>query len=124
MEFDLQRFDEGEQVNEPEEPLITREQYQAALDDAKQLRERLAEFQRQPQIQQQQQPQQSPMFTPETVIKIDEAIQLQAQQFQAAHTAAIKTYNEFVQKEFAEPDFREVQRFATNEFFEQLPRSD
>ena len=46
--------------------------------------------------------------------------QRQAQQFYANHTAAINTYNEFASKAFAEPDFQNIQRFATNEFFEQL----
>ena len=46
--------------------------------------------------------------------------QRQAQQFYANHTAAVNSYNEFAQKEFAEPDFKEIQNFATNEFFEQL----
>ena len=44
----------------------------------------------------------------------------QAQQFYAQHTAAVNTYNEFVQKEFKEPDFQAIQQFATNEYFNQL----
>lgn len=48
------------------------------------------------------------------------AQQQQAQQFYNNHIAATQTYNEFAQKEFAEPDFKEIQQFATNEFFEQL----
>ena len=48
------------------------------------------------------------------------AQQRQAQQFYNNHLAAIQTYNEFAQKEFSEPDFKEIQKFATNEFFEQL----
>ncbi|MBQ6298650.1 MAG: hypothetical protein IJK81_13380 [Selenomonadaceae bacterium] len=48
------------------------------------------------------------------------AQQQQAQQFYNNHLAATQTYNEFAQKEFAEPDFKEIQKFATNEFFEQL----
>ena len=44
----------------------------------------------------------------------------QAQQFYNNHIAATKTYNEFAAKEFAEPDFKDVQNFAANEFFEQL----
>ena len=47
--------------------------------------------------------------------------QAQAQRFLNEHTAAVNTYNEFAQKEFAEPDFKAIQHFATNEFFEQLP---
>lgn len=46
--------------------------------------------------------------------------QQQARQFYDSHIAATQTYNEFVQKEFAEPDFKEIQNFAKNEFFEQL----
>ncbi|MBQ3441706.1 MAG: hypothetical protein IJG33_00525 [Selenomonadaceae bacterium] len=52
--------------------------------------------------------------------------QAQAAQFQQAqqsyneHKAAVETYNQFVQKESAESDFQAVQKFATNEFFEQL----
>lgn len=46
--------------------------------------------------------------------------QHQARQFYNNHLAATQTYNEFAQKEFAEPDFKEIQKFATNEFFEQL----
>ena len=44
----------------------------------------------------------------------------QAQESYDSHIAATQTYNEFVQKEFAEPDFKEIQNFAKNEFFEQL----
>ena len=40
------------------------------------------------------------------------------------HTAAVNTYNEFAQKEFAEPDFKAIQEFATNEFFEGLTPSE
>ena len=46
--------------------------------------------------------------------------QQQARQLHDAHVAAVETYNQFVQKEFAEPDFKEIQNFARNEFFEQL----
>lgn len=46
--------------------------------------------------------------------------QQQARQFYNNHLAATQTYNEFAQKEFSEPDFKEIQKFATNEFFEQL----
>lgn len=44
----------------------------------------------------------------------------QAQQYYANHTAAIKAYNDFAAKAFAEPDFQAIQQFAINEFFEQL----
>ena len=46
--------------------------------------------------------------------------QQRAQSFLNEHNAAISTYNEFAQKEFAEPDFKAIQQFATNEFFEGL----
>lgn len=52
------------------------------------------------------------------------AQQQQAQQFYKNHMAAIKTYNDFAAKEFAEPDFQAIQKFATNEFFEQLPPNE
>lgn len=48
------------------------------------------------------------------------AQQQQAQQFYNDHMAAVNTYNEFVKKEFAEPDFKAIQQFATNEYFNQL----
>lgn len=48
------------------------------------------------------------------------AQQQQAQQFYNDHMAAVNTYNEFVKKEFAEPDFQAIQQFATNDFFNQL----
>ena len=43
-----------------------------------------------------------------------------ARQLYDEHIAAVETYNQFVQKEFAEPDFKEIQNFARNDFFEQL----
>ena len=46
--------------------------------------------------------------------------QQQARQFYDSHVAAVETYNQFVEKEFAEPDFKEIQNFARSEFFEQL----
>ena len=46
--------------------------------------------------------------------------QQQAQQFYNEHLASTQIYNEFVQKESSEPDFKDVQNFATHEFFEQL----
>ena len=48
------------------------------------------------------------------------AQQQQQQQAQANYLAATQIYNEFAQKEFKEPDFKDIQHFATNEFFEQL----
>lgn len=45
----------------------------------------------------------------------------QAQQFYNAHMEALHNYNEFAAKALAEPDFKEIQNFAANEFFEQLP---
>ena len=44
----------------------------------------------------------------------------QAQQSYNEHRAAIDIYNQFAQKEMAEPDFGAIQNFATTEFFEQL----
>lgn len=44
----------------------------------------------------------------------------QQQQAQSNYLAATQIYNEFAQKEFKEPDFKDIQHFATNEFFEQL----
>lgn len=46
--------------------------------------------------------------------------QRQAQQSYNEHRAAIDIYNQFAQKEMAEPDFNAIQKFATTEFFEQL----
>lgn len=46
--------------------------------------------------------------------------QQQAQQFIATQQATMSTYNALVQKEFKEPDFKAIQNFAINEFFEQL----
>lgn len=46
--------------------------------------------------------------------------QAQAQQFLANHQAAVQEFNTFTQKAFAEPDFKDIQHFAINEFFEQL----
>lgn len=48
------------------------------------------------------------------------AQQQQAQAFLANHAAAVQSYNEFATRAFAEPDFKEVQNFAVNEFFTQL----
>lgn len=169
-----------------EEPPVTREQYQAAINELNQLKAKylalnqaVQQQQPAPQRQQVQQPPQQqfqpPQFkiTPEISKQINEAIdaeamalsgmskddvasldyaddndpriaqwnqaktlaqsnvfsairhaqinqQQQARQFFDNHTAAVNTYNEFVQKEFAEPDFQAIQQFATNDFFEQL----
>lgn len=46
--------------------------------------------------------------------------QQRTQHFLNEHAAAIQTYNEFAQKEFAEPDFKEIQNYATNDFFNSL----
>lgn len=162
----------------PEEKPITREDYQAKVKEAEQLKAQLAQYQQQQQVPQQpRQPAQvqQPQFrlTPEVSAKIAAAIkaeamaltnmsaddvanlayaenddphlvqwnqatsiaqnrvynaiqqaqvaqQRQAQQFYNNHLAATQTYNEFAQKEFSEPDFKEIQKFATHEFFEQL----
>lgn len=50
--------------------------------------------------------------------------QRQAQKFYEAHTATVKAYNDFVAKEFTEPDFQAIQQFAINDFFEQLPPNE
>lgn len=173
----------------PAEQPITREQYQAAINEANQLRTQLAQYQQpqqqqpapqpqqqQPQAQQAPRPQFQPQplkITPELAKQINDAISAeakamtgfsdddvasldyaddddprlaqwaqakslaksrvygaiqqaqnaqaqQAQQFYAQHAAAVKTYNEFVQKELKEPDFQAIQQFATNDFFNQL----
>lgn len=183
-EIDEQTKSQPAQTAQPaEEQSITREQYQAALDEANKLKAQLAEYQRQqaPPQQQPQQQQQPPQqyqpqplkFTPEVTAQINDAItaeamqltgfskddvaslefaddddprlpqwnqaknfatarvygaiqqmqlaqQTQAQQFLDNHRAAVNTYNEFAQKEIAEPDFKDIQQFATGEFFEQL----
>lgn len=172
----MQTADEPEKPDETpapvEQPQITREQYQAAINELNQLKAQIAATQQQqrPQVQTPQQP----IFTPEVSKQINDAInaeamqlsgmtaddvasleyaddddpriaqwnqakyfaqnkvygaiqqsqiqrQQQAQQFYANHAAAIQTYNEFAQKQFAEPDYQQVVQFATNEFFEQLP---
>ena len=46
--------------------------------------------------------------------------QLQAQQYIENQRAAIDSYNSFAQQEFKEPDFQNIQHFATNEFFSSL----
>ena len=56
----------------------------------------------------------------ETVRQGRIAQQQQQQQEQANYLAATQIYNEFAQREFREPDFKDIQHFATNEFFEQL----
>lgn len=48
------------------------------------------------------------------------AHQQHAQQIYNERLMAEKTYNEFVQKEITEPDFKAIQNFATNEYFEKL----
>lgn len=48
------------------------------------------------------------------------AQQQQAQAFLANHAAAVQSYNDFATRAFAEPDFKDVQNFAVNEFFTQL----
>lgn len=48
------------------------------------------------------------------------AQQQQAQAFLANHAAAVQSYNDFATKAFAEPDFKDIQNFAVNEFFTQL----
>ena len=51
--------------------------------------------------------------------------QQQAQQFLTTHQAAVQSYNDFVQKEFATvPNIQEIQNFAANEFFDQLPPNE
>lgn len=46
--------------------------------------------------------------------------QRRAQQFYNEHTAAINDYNEFAQKAMAEPDFKAIQQYATNDLFNAL----
>lgn len=50
-----------------------------------------------------------------------EAQRQQQQSFLAEHARAANVYNDYVQRAVAEPDFREVQNFAMNDFFSQLP---
>ena len=158
---------------------VSQEQYQAAINEANQLKAQLAQYQRQQQPPPQQQPlrpqfqPQQLRITPEVSKQINDAIiaeakamtgfsdddvasldyaddndpriaqwnqgkyfaqtkvygaiqamqiqqARQAQQFYDAQTSAIGTYNEFAQKEFAEPDFLAIQHFAANDFFMQL----
>lgn len=56
----------------------------------------------------------------ETVRQGRIAQQQQQQQAQANYLAATQIYNEFAQRELKELDFKDIQHFATNEFFEQL----
>lgn len=156
-----------------EKPPVTREQYQAVINELNQLKAQFAAMQpKQAQQPQQLQPPQL-RITPEMSARINEAItaeamklsgltkddvakldyaeeddpriaqwnqaksiaqsnvfsairqtqlaqQFQAQRFYNEHTVAMNSYNEFVKKEFAEPDFKAIQNFATNDFFEQL----
>lgn len=48
------------------------------------------------------------------------AQQQEAQRFFNEHAAAVNLYNEFARKEFAEPDFQAIQKYATGEFFDGL----
>lgn len=49
----------------------------------------------------------------------------QAQQFLATHQAAVQSYNDYVAKEVAtNPNMPEIQNFAANEFFAQLPPAE
>lgn len=41
----------------------------------------------------------------------------QAEAFMQAHDASVRDYNEFAQREMAEPDFQDVVKFATEDFF-------
>lgn len=168
-----------------EEPPITREDYQAKINEIEKLKAQIAALQsQQPQSQPRQKPlkQQTPQYqppqfklTPEISAKLNTAIkaeaiamtgfsddivasleyadaddphleqwsqaktiatnrvlnavqqaqqiqQAQAQQFISEHNAAIDTYNRFAHKEMAEPDYKEIVQFGTNEFFEQQPK--
>ena len=166
----------------PEEK-VSREDYQAVINEREQLKAQLAAYQiqqaqaqqqaQQPRPQAQQYQQSQRRLTPEDATKIKQAIaaeamaitgmtaddvasleyaddddprldqwaqaksiaqdrvytairqyqsnrQAQAQQFLANHQAAVQEFNTFAQKAFAEPDCKDIQHFATNEFFEQL----
>ena len=52
------------------------------------------------------------------------AQQQQAQQFFVQRAASINNYNDYVRRQFAEPDYKNILEFATNEFFESLPQSE
>ncbi len=59
--------------------------------------------------------------------EITEAVRQQQAQRTAyirQHQNMVDDYNAFVQRESAEPDFKEVQQFAVGAFFEQLPAVD
>lgn len=167
-----------------EEPPVTREDYQAKINEIEQLKAQIATLQNQqpqtqvqPQQPKQQAPQYQPQFklTPEISEKLKTAInaeameltgfsdddvasleyadnddprldrwaqaktiatsrvlgaiqqmqqiqQVQAQNFLEEHNTAIDTYNRFAHKEMAEPDYKEIVQFGTNEFFEQQPK--
>ena len=47
----------------------------------------------------------------------------QAQNFLSEHSAAVQSYNDFAQKEMSEPEFQEVVKFATGEYFDSLPEN-
>ena len=51
------------------------------------------------------------------------AQQQQQQQFLSEHAQAAQAFNAYVEQTSAEPDFREVQKFAVNDFFSQLPQN-
>lgn len=61
------------------------------------------------------------MATGKSFRHIQSPQRLKPRQFLAEHAQAANAYNEYVQQATAEPDFREVQNFAINEFFSQLP---
>lgn len=42
-------------------------------------------------------------------------------QFMAIHNASVADFNDFVQKESATPEFKDVQNYAINEYFDALP---
>lgn len=50
--------------------------------------------------------------------------QQRAQQIYNEQTTAINNYNEFAQKEMAEPDYQAVMTFATNDFFQAMPPNE
>ena len=47
----------------------------------------------------------------------------QAQTFLNEHTAAVHSYNDFAEKEMSAPEFQEVVKFATGEYFDSLPEN-
>jgi len=126
----MQTADEPEKPDEtpapeqPQEPPITREQYQAAINEANQLKAQLAALQRQQQqVHQQPQPQFQPpqiRFTPENSKRINDAIQAEAMALSGLSADDVASL------EYADDDdpriaqWNQAKSFATNHVYSDI----